>query len=860
MSLGRELLRRLTDTALADSILGDLEEGRRLRARHSVLFATCWVWWAFAGIFAHALLRRLGDTASNPGALIRAVVPSVSEARTMCRSLLRSPWYAATVVGVTALMLSLSTVVFAVVDGVLFKPLPYQHSGELHVVTGGFLKGQHSGISVSAPDVERWSAASPDSQFSLFQPWSGGGQFAWTPIPVAGDRAFLSVLGVRPLVGGFDEQDFTGQTDARPTLITYEVWQSVLGGSPDVLGKTLPGSSRTQYRVAGVLPQGFVFPTKSTPAPNVLVPLVLTEAQRTNLHMRVFSAIARLAPDVGFGVHQARLDAAAATVAGQWVHRPGEARGAFDHVALEPLDTALAGSQRTTLLVIFGAAASLILLGCLNVSGLMTSRTRDREREFGVRRALGAGAVRIARLLLIEAGCLVAVGGAVGALASRPLLTATLRLLPDSLVLLKAPALDWRVAAFVGCAVLFSTALISVWPVLDANRRTVIRAPAAGIRLFMAAQVATCLVLTLGGVLLVGSLLHVWRQDPGFATDNTLVIEARLGADQAALRTARMALMAKVGQIPGVERTASFDGPLLTSSFRADVSWQPPPGGRPQCLWGPKSGVSTGFFDVLGVRAIKGRVLTDDEIASGQPLAVVSQRTAADCFPAADPIGRVLIMDDRAFTVAGVVPDVRFGALDAEDQGGVYVSNAAFPANSRIVVAARLSARGNDVMASVIRMLQSSEVASSITRVAMVDDALADSVRMRRLQAWLFGLFGISALTIVAVGIAGLLAMTTARRAKEIGIRLALGATRTRIIGLLVWEHLTAVVAGIVVGVVVSAWAVRFVQSYLYEVGAYDLRMWAMTIGTILATAAGGILIPCVRGTRINPAVTLRSE
>ena len=377
----------------------------------------------------------------------------MSPLRQALRSLRRVPWYALTVVGVTALALAFGTTTFAVVDGVLFKPLPYPRSSELYYVSGGFQRGQHSGIAVAPRNLRDWAAAAPDAGMTAFMAGSGGAGNddlrGWNPVVSLVDEHFFDVLGVQPLIGDFQRQDFESTETVSPAIISYGAWQRVFGGRPDIIGQPVPVPGASGYRIVGVLPRDFLFPAPGRFQPDLLSPLVISAAQRNDLHNRSVYGLARLPPTKPLSEYQARMDASALAEAAEWVPAANEGTPVFTRVGLGPLETFLTGQQRPVFLLVFAAAATLVVLGCVNLSGLMASRVQDRARELAVRQALGAGPRQLAVLLLAESACVTAAGGLLGLALARPLTALTLRLLPDNLGLLKPTVLDWRVVAFV---------------------------------------------------------------------------------------------------------------------------------------------------------------------------------------------------------------------------------------------------------------------------------------------------------------------------------------------------------------------------------------------------------------------------
>ena len=793
----------------------------------------------------------------------------MSEIRQALRSLSQARWYSGTIVAVMALCMALSTTVFAIVDGVLFKPLPYARPAELYLMTGGYLtKAQRGGISVSPRNVRDWTAAVPGAVSTMLNTGLVAQQFGdvrgWAPIVGRIDAHFFEVMGNQPLVGGFTDADFA---DESAVLISYGVWQSKLGGRPDVIGQALPTADslvrgRT-YRVAGVLPRGFLFPWFGQ-SPEILLPLVVSSAEQNDLRARGFTGIVRLPSDRPLSDAQARMDAAAAAEKIDWVPRPNDGSPVFDHANLERLDYQMSRLQRPTFRLAFGAAGVLMLLGCLNISGLMASRALDRRQDISVRRALGGRAADIARLLLMENAIVVAAGAALGVLLSTPLMRLTLLLLPDW-GLLKTPAIDVRVIVFAALVGVIAVVIASAWPVwravrlpavpnLNDGQRTSGRGQSLGRFVVIAAQVAIGLTLTLGGALLVGSLVQVWRIDPGYTADRVIILQGRTVSQTRAERDAALDRfehdLRGVSGVTAVGATQTrFSGGIMMNAF-AD---------------GATVAVRPGFAEAMGLRLVAGRWLSNEEFATGAPVAVMSSRAAAKVFGSEPALGRQIRgfvnQKPQPFEVVGVVQDAQLGRWDNQGLGQSFAPYSIASDEQTSVSIVVRSDRPDQAMALLLPMVQRRDAPDvRVISAAIGADLLNESVRSRRLNSWLFGGFAASALAIVGVGILGLLAMSSTKRTREIGIRMAMGSTPAQVVRMLLREQVFAVVTGLVAGAIVAAWAQKFVRVYLFKMDGSDPRVWAAAVVVMLAVALIGAAIPSVRASRMDPSRALRGE
>jgi putative ABC transport system permease protein len=861
------LLRLATDKSLADSILGDLEEGRRRQPG-----ARRWVWYhrQLLAIIIRALADRV-EHGFETSSFSPHIYGSRSDIRYAFRSLGSRPWYAGTVIGVIGLTLALATTVFAVVDGVLFKPLPYTRAAELYRVSGGYQRGQHSGIVVAPRNLRDWADAAADGALMAAYWEEGpterlGSIQSWSPKVAAIDARLLDVLGVQPLLGGFLNSDFDDEQQPQPAIIGYGLWQSAFGGRVDVLGQTLAVDNLRRFRVAGVLLRDFVFPSRSAGLTNVLVPLVIPKDRANDLKYRRVYGLARLPAATGFDIYQQRMDAAAQAETTEWAPDPHEGTPAFDHAGLEPLETVLTTSQRPMFLTIFGAALALVLLGCVNVSGLMASRAEERWRELATRRALGATSSHLARLTVSESLLASSAGVIFGLCLAKPMLSTTLRLLPSSTGLLKAPGLDGRVLGFaIGASVLVALAA-SIWPVrrtsslqalpVHSLAQSFVSPSTRGPLVVVAAQIALGFVLALGGILLVGSLVRVWQTDPGFAADHLLVAEGTIQKSALGERrdAALLAVRHEIERMPGVESVGATASPILRGGVMMNAFKE-----------GATYAIDDGFFRAAGLSMLTGRWLSQDEIKRGTPVVVVSETFAKRLTSNGDVVGRTITgyahQTPTIFTIIGTVKDARFSKWDMAGLGQAYAPYLlAADDQPRVSLLIRTQSNSAAPAAALIRYATVSEGPVRISAVMTAADLLGDSVRGRQLTAWIFGGFAFAALVIMGTGVLGLLAMSTAQRVREVGIRLALGATRHRIVGGLLMEQLMSVLIGVAAGGILAFWTVGFVKSYLYEATAFDSRLWAEACALVMVTALMSALVPCWRATGVDPIQTLKAE
>jgi predicted permease len=597
----------------------------------------------------------------------------VPDLRQTLRALRRAPWYSSTIVGVIALGMALATTVFAVVDGVLFKPIGLPAPDRLFTVRAGF-KGQappagYQPQSVSAKDLQDWSAATPGVLLTGFSatPFVGFGPGVndYNAGVARVQANVFDVLGVRPLIGGFEPVDFERDALMIPVIVTYPVWQGRFGGDPKIVGRTveLDPVRHSGFRIVGVMPRGFVFPTENTDVKFIRPFDQPSLPANDPTYRRIFEVIARAPAGIGTEVFRARIEAAMAVTAAAFPalgEKPKglsdtnwRRQGPFDQATVSPLSDWLGSRSRPLFSAVFMAVVVLIAIGALNVSGLMAARTLDRARELGVRRALGASSAAVARLLFVESLVLIGAGSIIGLAFAWPLLRLALSLLPEEVVLLKPAAIDWRVSAFVVAGAVLLAIPTALWPIrralaskavstahADAGRASE-RTRSVGRFAVVAAQVAGGFVLTLGGALLVGSLLAVYSNDLPIRTDDVILVEVELQGDNGGMRrpsperNARIGpLLDRVRQIPGVRSVALTSGQILQGGGW-ESPFRPPEGAL---KLPPRSvdvhAVTADYYRTVQPELVAGRFPTDDELAHDARVIVVSQRVAAAYWPA----------------------------------------------------------------------------------------------------------------------------------------------------------------------------------------------------------------------------------
>ena len=791
--------------------------------------------------------------------------------RLTLRMLRRAPWYTATVIGTIALSIALAATVFAVVDGVLFKPLPYAAPERLFHLRGSAGPGQGT-ASLSPGDVRYLNEADPAIRVSGYGGASGLTHPSRPDLTIwstAIDDRFFDVLGEYPLVGGFTTEHFKGApTEPRPAIVTYAFWRQWLGADAQAVGRTVDMVG-TRLTVVGVLPRDFVVPIASGRVrPDVLVPLVPSTESLLDRWSRSLDAIARVDP--GVPVEEARLKLNAALAGRVAEYTPRQVHpGPYVGVAMRPVADHLGATERPLFGVAFAGAMLLVMLGAVNVAGLFAARGRDRERELTIRAALGARRRELARLMMMEALIVGLAGGIIGVMLAPPALNMIYALLPESLLLLKTPAIDWRVIAFALATSVLVVSTFAVIPALILVRNALsqrlssgstntprLRSWSRGALLAGESAIGMCLVVA--GSLALASFIVLRGEDSGFDSKHLAVLEVRTpsAVTPDEVQTLHDRVLDRLRHAGGVAAVATIGVPLLENMFGGSRFDSPSGAVRHFANDVPISGQ---FFDVAGLTVLDGRVLTAAEVDAGRPVAVVSSATAKAYWPSARAVGQTLKSSEGSVTVVGVVEDARLGSQEENSMGEIYVPRGLSRRSWRVYLL-KTAGDPDTVVHDAALGLQRDVSGILVRRAESFDAALLKSVRLQRFRTVLFSVSAAAGLLLLAVGIAGLVATGVARRVREIGIRSALGAQRQQLVRMVIVDHLRPLVAGVAFGLTASWWTTRLLSAYLYRIDAHEPSVWSTAAAALLAVAIGAAWIPARRASSVDPLVVLKAE
>ncbi len=798
------------------------------------------------------------------------------------RGLRRNPGFATVAVLTLALGIGGTTAIFSVVHGILLRPLPLPEPDRLMIVwENDRVQGTHR-EGVSYPDYAdiRGEARS----FSELAVVRGNLSFTLRGLGTDGEperiaaaqvsRSYFPLLGVEPVVGrGFaPEEEQAGRH--RVAVLSHRMWTSRFGADPGVVGKGLLLDGET-YTVVGVMPPEAVLPGDDE---MLWVPVVPGEWQ-TLRGVHVFVVLGRLAPRVTVAEAQAEMDGVMARLEKDH-YEDNRGRGAF----VAPLADELVRDVRPALAVLLGAVVAVLLVACVNVASLLLARAAARGQEVAVRSSLGAGRLHLARQLLTESLLLAVLGGAAGLLLARWGVRLLVALAPGDVPRLDGVGLDGRVVAFAVLVALATWVVFAAVPAVAASRPR----PAAALdgsragagrdrqrlrRALVVAEVTLSVVLLVASGLLLRSFHRLQDVDPGYAPRHLLAASVQLPKAKYPFpqgwpvldwpqgnRVAEEALD-RLRALPGVDAAAlALYGPTdggWTTRVLVEGRPEPPLEQIEEAQYQP---VGAGYFEVLGVRVLAGRGFTAADRPGAPLVAVVNQAFARRYFPdgeSVEPVGEAIRVYGAARQIVGVVADVKFLGLAEEAQPTMYLPFAQNP-QPRFTVVARTAGDPSALLPDLRALMSSLDPDLALFDVTLVEEALAGSLAQRRFTLVLLAVFAGVALLLAAIGIYGVVSYLVSQRTREIGVRMAVGATPGQVLWLVVGGGLPLVLTGLALGLAASLASSRFLSALLFRVGVADPVTFA-AVGVAVALAAlGACWWPARRAARIDPQAALR--
>lgn len=814
----------------------------------------------------------------------------IADLRYAFRWLRRSSGFTTSAVLTLALGIGGTTAVFCVVDGILLQPLPYRDPGRLVAIWSLTRSGGADPWATSPPDFRELRAhATAFEGIGAYFSTAANLVIGEEPVRLEAARttaATFEILGVPPLLGrAFQNGDEMVGND-RVVLLSHGAWTTRFGASPSIVGSALRLNGQP-HTVIGVMPPSFRFLDRRA---EIWLPMAFATEDALNTRGNYFlNIVGRIRTGTGAEVVRADLARVVAQVVAQYP------QASMNGLTTVPLHEQTVGESRKALLLLLAATGLLLTIACANVAGLLLARAAGRGRELAVRQGLGATRGRLVRQLLTEGTLLSAAGALCGILIA----AGTLRLLrtlgPTDIPRMDEVAVDGRVLIATVILSLLSALAFGVWPALRLTRGTSHEALRAGARssstmdhqrlrrVLVGGQVALALVLLAGSGLLLRSFLAMTRVDPGFRAANvvTASLPIRTNRYPDAVSTYAFAdrLLESVIAVPQVESAALTSGLSLRGGGwgkQVTLADRALPSGMDQV---PAVGyrlVSPDYFRTLGVRRISGRTFETGDRAGTQGVAVLNETMAKRFWPKDTPLGKTIWMGPPEEMIAsrlppgfrfprllvvGVVADERFEALDQPPQPEVYQLYSQSTETSPVLYLAVRSRRDPASLVGDIRaVLRQVEPAMPLAEIATGQQLLRESGARRRFSALLVTGFAILALSLAVVGIYGVAAQFVTQRTRELGIRMALGAGESRVLGLVLGEGLRTSIVGMVVGLAAAFALGGVMRDMIFGVTPTDPVTYVAITGILLAAVLLATLLPARRATRIPPALVLRGE
>jgi len=795
-----------------------------------------------------------------------------------------------------ALGVGANTSIFSVVNAVLFRPLPFPESDQLVVVSEGVPKLAADIGSISAADLLDFKETEGRAfeSLALAQQQSVtvmvNGEADMVPGVAVTPSAF-KVLRVAPAVGrSFLDADTTA-TAPLVAIISDALWRRRYGADRSMVGKQITFSSGQTAEVVGIMPPGFSFPLPGLgmPVADIFFPFGFSPAvlnrRADNFGTLAFGRLQN-------GVSMARAEASLGEIVRQLPQRYPESWGKSASNGGTPLvhvkslrDTAV-GQSRRPLLVLLGAVGFVLLIACINVASLFVARASARKREIAIRKALGATRRRLTQQFLAEALLLLAAGSGLGVIAARWGTRALVALAPGDFYSSFDTSIDVRVLAVTGGLTMLTALVFSMLPGFrgrssDAEQSlrteerssTATRASQHGRRVLIVSEVAFALMLTIGAGLMLRSFARVRAVNPGFDPENVVTFRVNLPsaayADVERIKLTELEIVRRLRELPGVTSASG------TSTLPMQGDWTivfTPEGATPSQLpVATNSLVLPGFFEAMRIPLRAGRVFNENDTKGTPGVVVINETMARRYYGNTNPVGRQFKWGSPDSPVplkeiVGVVADVKHGTLDEEPSSAVYHAvlqqdtglmvpmyrSLSYVVRTRIVPAS--------VAASIRTAVRNVDPKLVVLNVLPMDSIVGDTIASRKFNATLLGLFAALALVLAATGVYGVLQYSVIQRRREMGIRLAIGATSSDMLRLIVGQALALAAIGVAIGLAGAVVLTRVIRALLFNTDPLDGLTFAASAGVLLLIAVLSSYLPARRALRVDPTVAMRAD
>jgi putative ABC transport system permease protein len=817
------------------------------------------------------------------------------------RMLRKSPAFAAVAIATLALGIGANAAIFSVVNGVLLRPLPYDDPSRLVYVISSAPERGFTNYATSPPDF-RTLRERNHTLSNLSALYTSSFNLTGVPQPekLSGEvvsAEYFTTLGVKPMIGrGFlPNEEKWGEHHV--VVVSEGFWRSHLNADANINGKTLSLHGET-YNVVGVMPASFY---TSNPV-ELWVPMAWKPKDVMDSHSNYFlTMVGRLKAGVTQQQALADLNAIMLAIAQQFPENKGIGAD------VQPMRDAWVGDVRLALMVLLGAVGFVLLIACVNVANLMLARSSGRQKEIAIRSALGAGRGRLFRQFITESVLLSLMGGACGL----GLAYFSLRLLPlakNILPRMQQVQLDVWVLLFTFVVSVLTGIFFGLLPALQNARvkrlndalkeggRTSDSGGRSGIRKgLVITEVALALVLLVGAGLALKSFSRLLNVDRGFNADHVLSFSVSLpdsyDPDQDPRRIGApprvvaffQELLPRIEQLPGVKGAGAVSSlPLQGERWGKMfvVLDRPLPTAIEQIPIIQYRAVAGRYFSAMGIPLLKGRLLDEHDLANSAYSVVVNETLVRRFWPGQDPVGKTLLLTPpetliprdeippgfhiQQFSVVGVVADVHYGSLDKPAEPTVYASVLQHDYSLSPFITVRTTGDPRALVSSIRSLLSQFDRSLPISGIATMDEVVSQSAAQPRLEAILLGSFGLLALALAGVGIYGVMSYTVTQRSSEIGIRMALGASRAAVLKMVIVQGLRLAAIGLAIGLafgwILAFAAKRVMAKLLFGVSSTDPATFAIIVGLLALVALLACFIPARRATRVDPMVALRYE
>jgi len=873
--LAEWLLRRCLPVGIVEaSIRGDLrEEFDSLRRSRSTIVANIWYWFHAVRICVRFTSGR-SAVQQRTSRRTRLTESMLRDFRFAARGLRKSPGFSLLAILTLALGIGAATVAFTLVNGILLRPLPYPEAERLVLLEEQLDDGRV--LKLSFPNFDDWRNETRTLEGILAVQFPIPATVLGAREPVRGtmlrvSREFFDVLKVEPWLGRSISSDENRVGGEQVAVLGYEFWQRHLGSNTNLedLSVTLSGAT---FGVVGVMPPGF----KLLEEGDVYTPLEQRAFRVRDSHN--YRAIGRLAPGVSISTARAELNSIMSAIRES---NPDETRTA--QVLVTPLRSVILGDADRPLLMLFGASGLLLIIACSNVASTLLARGTARGSELAIRTAVGASRGRLVSLLLAESVLLAVVAGIIGLGLSQLTLDLVRSMGVDLVPRLQSVSIDKNVVFFALAATLGTSVLFGLIPAMRASltpgSRATVGARAAtrrsswlGGNFLIAAETALAVLLVVGCGLLVRSMQQLLLEETNIRADGVLAVELDLRGEGGSTDEGRDILLRDIKEelqsLPGVSEVGYVSYlPTIPNMMTGPVFRSPAPVARDPNIPGTPAGwrvVDDDYFKALGIPLLRGRFFTADDRADSPPVVILNQSLAQKVFGEDDPIGELVqfipFWIGVDLTVVGVVAEARDWRRAAGSQSEAYVYWPQRLGYTRDMTAVLFTTGSPNSLVQPVRERLRTVAPSVPGTIRTMQDHMSESLRERTFTLAVLSSFAIASLLLAAVGIYGVVSYSVSSRAREIGIRLALGADPRRVKTRLFSASMVVIGAGIFAGMLISLLFSRSMESLLYEISATDITTFVAAPAVLLITSSLAIWIPVVRLTRVDAAEVLRIE